>query len=93
MIHVLLPAFNEEEVIGPTLDSIAAVAARLPEPVRVVLVDDGSSDATVERATAAAAASSTDLLVLRHEQNGGLGAAIRTGIYRIVDDAGAEVAV
>jgi dolichol-phosphate mannosyltransferase len=90
MIHVLLPAFNEEEVIGPTLDSIAAVAARLPEPVRVVLVDDGSSDATVERATAAAAASSTDLLVLRHEQNGGLGAAIRTGIYRIVDDAGAD---
>ena len=31
---------------------------------------------------------SIDLLVLSHEQNGGLGAAIRTGIYRIVDDAG-----
>ena len=90
MIHVLLPAFNEEEAIGPTLDMIAAIKGQIDEPMRVVLVDDGSVDATVERAQAAATAGSVDLLVLRHEQNGGLGAAIRTGIYRIVDDAGPD---
>ncbi len=87
MIHVLLPAFNEEVTIGPTIRSIGDVAGDLADPVRVVLVDDGSADATVARAEAAAREAGLDLLVLPHAQNGGLGAALRTGIYRIVDDA------
>jgi dolichol-phosphate mannosyltransferase len=87
MIHVLLPAYNEEATIGPTIGSIAEVARGVDEPLRVVLVDDGSADATVARATDAARGGDVELLVLSHARNGGLGAALRTGIYRIVDEA------
>ncbi len=87
MIHVLLPAYNEEVTIVPTVRSIASVASTMAEPLRVVLVDDGSKDATVERAEVAARGASIELAVIRHAQNGGLGAAIRTGIYAIIDGA------
>lgn len=88
MIHVLLPAYNEERTIGPTISAIAGVAGTLDEQLEIVLVDDGSADATVERATASASAGSVALTVISHERNGGLGAALRTGIYGILSRAG-----
>jgi dolichol-phosphate mannosyltransferase len=54
----------------------AAWAGRFP--FRVLVVDDGSSDATVEVTLAAARRLPVD--VVRHERNRGLAAAIRTGI-------------
>lgn len=87
MIHVLLPAYNEEVTIAPTIRSLAAVRDRLDEPMRIVLVDDGSTDATIPRAENEARDHQADLLVVRRERNGGLGAALRSGIYRILDDA------
>lgn len=44
-IGVLIPAYNAQEFIRPTLESIAS-QTRLPE--EIVVVDDGSSDATAE---------------------------------------------
>jgi dolichol-phosphate mannosyltransferase len=90
MIHVLLPAYNEEASIGPTVHSVASVARELDAPIRIFLVDDGSSDATIERAMAAASESGIRLVVARHAVNGGLGAALRTGIYGILDDAATD---
>jgi dolichol-phosphate mannosyltransferase len=90
MIHVLLPAFNEEVTIGPTIRSVAAVQEAVREPLRVVLVDDGSRDNTVDRARAAAAESSVAITVMQRPTNGGLGAALRTGIYAILDAADDE---
>lgn len=87
MIHVLLPAFNEEVTIAPTIRSLAGVRRHLGEPMRIVLVDDGSTDRTIPRAEAEATARDVELLVVRREQNGGLGAALRSGIYRILDEA------
>ncbi|MBI3932529.1 MAG: glycosyltransferase family 2 protein [Acidobacteria bacterium] len=69
-VSVVIPAFNEEE-------GIAAVVAKVRErhPWReVIVVDDGSADATAERAAAAGA------LVVRHPYNKGNGAAVKTGI-------------
>jgi dolichol-phosphate mannosyltransferase len=90
MIHILLPAYNEQVTIGPTIESIARVAGDIGEPIRVLLVDDGSADATLERAAATARSTGVDLTVTSHEQNRGLGAALRTGIYRVVDEAGTD---
>lgn len=72
-VWAVMPAFDEEA-------SVAEVVARVPRTVegrrcRVLVVDDGSRDATAERALAAGAD-----LVVRHERNRGLGAAVRTGL-------------
>jgi glycosyltransferase involved in cell wall biosynthesis len=63
-----IPCFNEERFIG-------SVVLKVKKYVdRVVVIDDGSSDASVEIATAAGA------VVHRHDGNKGYGAAIRTAL-------------
>ena len=90
MIYVIFPAFNEERVIRPTLLALAHAIQGHESDYRAVLVDDGSSDATVAEAERAVAESGgrLPLTVLRHEVNRGLGAGLRTGIYWCLDRAG-----
>ncbi len=45
-IDVIIPAFNEEEVIEGTLRAIDVAAGRYGGPVRVILINDGSVDNT-----------------------------------------------
>ena len=45
-IDVIIPAYNEEEVIEPTLRAIDAAAGRYGGPIRVILMNDGSTDGT-----------------------------------------------
>jgi hypothetical protein len=83
-VAVVVPAFNEQ-------DSIGQVLTRIPSSVcgvetEVLVVDDGSRDATGDIARAHGAA------VARHVINRGGGAALRTG-YRLTSDAGALVVV
>ena len=51
-IDVIIPAYNEEEVIGDTLLAIDTAASRYGGPVRVILMNDGSTDGTRELALA-----------------------------------------
>ena len=67
-VFVVVPAYNESEVVGQVVESL-----RRDYP-NVVVVDDGSTDETREAAKAAGAT------VLRHVINRGQGAAIQTGI-------------
>ena len=67
-IVVVVAAFNEASVIRRVIEEL-----RHTYP-SVVVVDDGSSDATVDRALAAGAT------VLRHPVDLGQGAALQTGI-------------
>jgi len=50
-VTVIIPAYNEERVIAK---NIAAIARLDPAPAEVIVVDDGSTDATAEVAVAAA---------------------------------------
>jgi glycosyltransferase involved in cell wall biosynthesis len=71
-VAVVVPAYNEQELIGPTV-------AEIPSFVdRIYVVDDRSTDATGARAAAA----DPRVEVIRHEQNAGVGAAIVTGYKR-----------
>jgi dolichyl-phosphate beta-glucosyltransferase len=111
-LTLVLPAYNEETRLGPALDELfgylrrrggppregAPDSSNLPDAVRVLVVDDGSSDATADlvraRPEAAAevrAAGSAnpwrgawlDLLTVPH---GGKGAAVRTGMLAADSD-------
>jgi glycosyltransferase involved in cell wall biosynthesis len=76
-VAVVVPAFDEERLIGTTL-------AGIPEFVdRIIVVDDASQDGT-----AAAAGTSGDqrVEVISHEKNQGVGAAILTGYRRALED-------
>jgi glycosyltransferase involved in cell wall biosynthesis len=67
----VIPAYNEAENIGPLLTRLEETC---PGFCRAVVVDDGSSDETGEIARKHGA------VVVRHERNLGLGAALRTGL-------------
>ncbi len=49
-IAVIAPCFNEEGAVLPFLTELEQVLARLEEPCIIILVDDGSLDATREKA-------------------------------------------
>lgn len=49
MLSFIVPAYNEELELPSTLSAIrAAAAAASPEPSEIIVVDDGSTDATAE---------------------------------------------
>ena len=89
MIFVIFPAYNEERVIRPTLLALADTMRGRENEYRAVLVDDGSRDRTVEEAERAVAESggALPLTLLRHGENRGLGAGLRTGIEWCLDRA------
>ncbi|MBU4477841.1 MAG: glycosyltransferase family 2 protein [Candidatus Omnitrophica bacterium] len=71
---VLLPAFNEEKNISEVIREIKKI---IPD---VVVVDDGSADATARFAEEAGA------IVLRHAGNEGKGHALRTGFRYVIEN-------
>jgi len=79
-IVAILPAFNEEVSIG----SMVLLARQHAD--RVIVVDDGSHDRTAEVAELAGAE------VIRHPENRGKGAALKTG-FSSVDGARAIVTI
>ncbi len=46
VISFIVPAYNEEQLLGSTLESIQAAADEIGEPYEVIVVDDGSTDQT-----------------------------------------------
>jgi glycosyltransferase involved in cell wall biosynthesis len=71
-VSIVIPACNEGDVIGGVVCGLKAAA-----PWReIIVVDDGSRDATGTTAAAAGA------IVMRHPYNKGNGAAVKTGIRR-----------
>ena len=68
---IIMPAWNEDEVIGDTIRELRSV---LPD-IDLLVVNDGSTDATVSVAEAAGA------LVLNLPYNMGVGGAMRAGDF------------
>jgi glycosyltransferase involved in cell wall biosynthesis len=76
-VAVVVPAFDEERLIGTTLSGI-------PDFVdRILVIDDASRDGTAERARASG---DPRVEVVSHERNQGVGAAILTGYRRALDE-------
>lgn len=87
IIGVVVPAYNEEKLIGRTIDTI-------PDFVdRVIVVDDGSYDATVERIQERVAQQPERVILIQHEVNQGVGSTIITGHRRALEEGVDVVAV
>ncbi len=71
-VSVVIPAYNEADVIGEVVAALAAAASWH----EIIVVDDGSHDGTGARACAAGAT------VVTHPYNKGNGAAVKSGIRR-----------
>ena len=80
-LSIVIPAFNEEERLPTSLGAISAyLAARPSAPrVEVLVVDDGSADATATCAEDAGRRHGLALKVVRLPKNRGKGFAVRTG--------------
>ncbi|MGJ3259859.1 MAG: glycosyltransferase family 2 protein [Rhodospirillales bacterium] len=82
-VSVIVPAYNAGATIGRALESIAAQT--LP-PAEVIVVDDGSADATAERARAMQAVLAPVRLVVIAQENAGAGAARNRAVREASQD-------
>lgn len=75
---VVIPAYEEEAGIRACVEAVEAALAALPNRTALIVVDDGSADATAAK-LAELEAAHLGLVVMRHERNRGYGAGLRTG--------------
>lgn len=80
-IWIVVPAYEEEDMIGTVLEGLKGEGYD-----QIIVVDDGSEDRTADIAKSKGAE------VIRHKENSGLGASLRTGL-RAALDKGADIAV
>ena len=81
MVFIIIPAYNEAKNIGRVISGLFSHGLQ-----NIVVVDDGSTDQTVQIAESAGA------VVLRHEVNRGQGASLQTGNnYALAHGASAVV--
>jgi glycosyltransferase involved in cell wall biosynthesis len=84
-LAVIVPAKDEEATVGELLDRLSRV--RVPgHELYPIGVDDGSTDRT------AGVAGERGAAVVRHGENRGLGAAVRTGLRAAVEAGASAVA-
>lgn len=78
-LTVVLPCHDEEDNVLAAIGDARAAALQAADEHEIVVVDDGSRDAT-GRLAAAAAEEDPRVRVVVHERNRGYGAALRSGI-------------
>jgi dolichyl-phosphate beta-glucosyltransferase len=97
LASVIIPAWNEERRMPASLQRVVAFVGGQPYPIEVVVVDDGSDDATptiVEQF-----AQQYPFIKLIRNPHGGKGAAVKTGVaqaegqYLIISDTDLSVPI
>ena len=76
-LSVVIPAYNEEVRIMPTIGAIASHVSGLGFPWELIVADDGSKDQTVQLVEELGFA---NVRILRASRNGGKGSAVRRGM-------------
>lgn len=71
-VTILIPAYNEEQIIASVLDSLLKLRK---DDWEIIVIDDGSTDRTFDIAS-----SFSGVKVIRHSKNKGYGATLKTGI-------------
>ncbi len=80
-LSIIVPAYNEGRSIGSVLKRLAAETGVMDIPCEVIAVDDGSQDGTAD-----VVGQCDGVTLLRHRENRGYGAALKTGIRHAAHD-------
>jgi glycosyltransferase involved in cell wall biosynthesis len=75
VLSIVIPAYNEADRIANSLEAIQKYVRRKNFAIEIIVVDDGSTDNTVEVASARA-----EIRVLRNGRNRGKGFSVRHGV-------------
>jgi len=81
MISIIIPVYNEEGAIGDDLDTIIQTMSTSDVPWEIIVVDDGSTDASVEIVR-----QREGVRLIQHPYNRGTGAARTTGLQHARGD-------
>jgi glycosyltransferase involved in cell wall biosynthesis len=92
LLSVVIPVYNEERYVEALIDAVEAV----PLNKELIVVDDGSSDRSVQIMQDVLLRRYSNIIYLRHDRNRGKGSAIRRalkeadGAYAVIQDADLE---
>jgi glycosyltransferase involved in cell wall biosynthesis len=78
-LSIVLPAYNEAENLRPAVERALTAASHTQLASEVIVIDDGSTDATGDVARELVDEHRGDVRLLTHARNLGYGAALRTG--------------
>ena len=78
-LSVIIPAYNEEKRLLSTLSKICAYLSTKDFPYEIIVVDDGSTDNTLQMVKNFAS-SNRQIVILINEQNSGKGYSVRKGM-------------
>lgn len=78
-LSLVFPVWNEERNVEPLLAAALSLGRRLGRSFEIIVVDDGSRDASAAR-LANASAAHPEIRVVTHPANRGYGAALRSGL-------------
>jgi dolichyl-phosphate beta-glucosyltransferase len=78
-LSIVIPAFNEESRLGPTLDAYLGYCGQTARRVEVIVVDDGSLDRT-SAVVNSYVREHPEVRLIRLAENQGKGQAVRSGI-------------
>lgn len=80
-LSVVVPVFNGELFIARTVRELISTLARLPYSTELIVVDDGSSDATAGAVRLEISGAPIPVFLLRLDKNRGKGAAVTAGMH------------
>jgi dolichol-phosphate mannosyltransferase len=84
-LSVVVPAYNEQDSIAGTAQMITDGVGHC-SALQVVLVNDGSDDSTLQRMQSIAEASPAHIEIVDRKVNGGMGAALSSGLASATGD-------
>jgi dolichyl-phosphate beta-glucosyltransferase len=80
-VSIVIPAFEEQDRLGDSLSKVGTYLRSNTPRAEIIVVDDGSGDRTADIAREVLAGfPDIESNVIRYEQNGGKGYAVRTGL-------------
>jgi glycosyltransferase involved in cell wall biosynthesis len=85
-ISAVFPAYNDAPTIGGLIDRTAKLLTALEREFEIIIVDDGSSDATLQVLEEKQSKYGHLLCVVHHPLNRGYGAALRSGFQASTKD-------
>lgn len=79
-LSIIIPAYNEEDRILPTLESVCAFLSKQEYHSELIVVDDGSVDNTIKKINEFSHANKSGIILLKNKKNKGKGYSVKRGM-------------